>query len=63
MTVPVRVLFGRADAAVDVSMVSPETANADDYTLETVDASHFVVDERPDLVRKKLIALAEETSR
>ena len=43
-------------------MVSPETANADDYTLETVDASHFVVDERPDLVRKKLIALAEETA-
>ena len=42
-------------------MVSPETANADDYTLETVDATHFVIDERPDLVRKKLIALAEET--
>ena len=49
------------DAAVSLSMVSPETANADDYTLETVDATHFVVDERPDLVRKKLIALAEET--
>jgi len=44
-------------------MVSPETANADDYTLETVDASHFVVDERPDMVRRKLIALAEETAR
>ena len=62
VTVPIRVLFGTADAAVDVSMVSPETANADDYTLETVDATHFVVDERPDLVRKKLIALAEETA-
>ena len=37
--------------------------NADDYTLETVDASHFVIDERPDLVRAKLIALAEEMSR
>ena len=45
------------------SFVAAETANADDYTLETVDASHFVVDERPDLVRKKLIALAEETAR
>ena len=42
-------------------MVAAETANADDYTLETVDASHFVVDERPDLVRTRLIALAEET--
>lgn len=61
-TVPIRVLFGTRDRAVTSSMVSPETANADDYTLETVDATHFVVDERPDLVRKKLIALAEETA-
>jgi pimeloyl-ACP methyl ester carboxylesterase len=61
-TVPIRVLFGTRDAAVALSMVSPETANADDYTLEAVDASHFVVDERPDLVRRKLIALAEETA-
>jgi hypothetical protein len=38
-------------------------AKADDYTLETTDATHFVVDERPDLVRKKLIALADETAR
>ena len=42
--------------------MAPETANADDYTLETTDASHFVIDERPDLVRAKLIALAEEMS-
>jgi pimeloyl-ACP methyl ester carboxylesterase len=61
-TVPVRVLFGVRDKVVRPSMVSPETANADDYTLETVDATHFVVDERPDVVRKKLIALAEETA-
>lgn len=61
-TVPIRVLFGERDAAVSLAMVSPETADAEDYTLETVDASHFVVDERPDLVRKKLIALAEETA-
>ena len=37
--VPIRVLFGTRDAAVVLSMVSPETANADDYTLETVDAT------------------------
>jgi len=42
--------------------VAPETANTHDCTLETVDASHFVFDERPDLVRAKLIALAEEMS-
>ena len=62
ITVPVRALLGTRDAVVRLPMVSPETANADDYTLETVDATHFVVDERPDLVRKKLIALAEETA-
>lgn len=61
-TVPIRVLYGAGDVVVRPSMVSAETAKADDYTLETVDATHFVVDERPDLVRKKLIALAEETA-
>lgn len=61
-SVPIRALFGTGDAAVHLSMVSPNTANADDYTLETVDASHFVVDEKPEIVRKKLIALAQETA-
>jgi pimeloyl-ACP methyl ester carboxylesterase len=59
---PVRVLFGKHDTAVHASMVSPETAKADDYTVEYVDASHFIIDERPDLVRAKLIALAAETA-
>jgi len=62
-TVPIRALYGTGDIAVARAMVDPATANADDYTLETTEASHFVVDERPDLVRKKLIALAEETAR
>jgi hypothetical protein len=57
------VLLGTRDPVVVLPMVSPETAKADDYTLETTDATHFVVDERPDLVRKKLIALADETAR
>jgi hypothetical protein len=43
--------------------VAPETGNARNYTLETVDPSHSVIDERPNLVRAKLIAVAEETSR
>ncbi|MGV0793561.1 alpha/beta fold hydrolase [Mycolicibacterium sp. XJ1819] len=62
-TVPIRALFGVGDAAVHPSWVAAETANADDYTLETAEASHFIVDERPELVREKLIALAEETAR
>jgi pimeloyl-ACP methyl ester carboxylesterase len=62
ISIPIRVLYGKGDRAVPPSFVAVETARADDYTVETVDASHFVVDERPDLVRKKLIALAEETA-
>ena len=61
VTIPIRALYGTGDYAVAPSFVAAETAKADDYTLETVDTSHFVVDERPDLVRK-LIALAEETA-
>ena len=61
-TVPIRALFGMADFAVHHSLAAPKTANADDYTFEPVDAGHFVVDERPDLVRARLIALAEETA-
>jgi pimeloyl-ACP methyl ester carboxylesterase len=61
ISIPIRVLYGSGDRAVPPSFVASETAKADDYLLETVDTSHFVVDERPDLVRKKLIALAEET--
>jgi pimeloyl-ACP methyl ester carboxylesterase len=60
-TVPIRALFGMADFAVHPSLADPATANADDYTFEPVDSGHFVIDERPDLVRAKLIALAEET--
>jgi len=61
-TVPIRALFGRNDAVIHESLVAPETANADDYTLETVDCGHFIIDERPDLVRAKLISLADETA-
>jgi pimeloyl-ACP methyl ester carboxylesterase len=60
-TVPIRALFGMHDFAVHHSLASPDTANADDYTFEPVDAGHFVIDERPELVRARLIALAAET--
>ena len=58
---PIRALFGMSDVAVHHSLASPQTANADDYTFEPVDAGHFIIDERPDLVRARLIALAAET--
>jgi len=62
-TSPNRALFGTGGAAIRTSLVAPETGNARNYTLETVDPSHSVIDERPNLVRAKLIAVAEETSR
>ena len=62
-TVPIRAIFGVNDTAIHESLVAPENANADDYTVEKVDATHFIIDECPDLVRARLIGLAEETRR
>jgi len=60
-TVPTRGLFGVDDVAIHVSLASPATAQADDYTLQTVeDCGHFIVDERPDLVREGLLGLLAE---
>ena len=61
-TVPIRALFGLADFAVHPSLAAAETANADDYTFEAADTGHFIADERPDLVRTRLISLAKETA-
>jgi pimeloyl-ACP methyl ester carboxylesterase len=61
-TVPIRALFGVRDSAIHPALVSPEGANADDYTVETTDCGHFIVDERPELVRAGLIGLAKETA-
>jgi pimeloyl-ACP methyl ester carboxylesterase len=61
-TVPIRALFGRHDTAISPALASEKTAVADDYTLTISDGGHFIVDERPDLVRAGLIALAAETA-
>lgn len=60
-TVPIRALFGVRDHVIHESMVAPERALADDFTLEKVDATHFIIDECPDVVRARLVALADET--
>lgn len=62
-SVPIRALYGTGDFAVPPAFVAAVTAEADDYTLQTADTTHFLVDERPDLVRARLVALAEETRR
>lgn len=61
-TVPIRALFGVDDFAIHHSMAAADTARADDYTFEAITGcGHFVADERPDLVRARLLELAEST--
>lgn len=60
-TIPIHALFGVHDAAIHPSLAAPETANADDYRLETANCGHFINDEKPDLVRARLVELASKT--
>lgn len=61
--VPIRALFGVDDVAIHSSLAAAETARAEDYILERVPhCGHFITDERPDLVRARLVALADEVS-
>ncbi|ATL66525.1 alpha/beta fold hydrolase [Nocardia terpenica] len=63
-TIPIRALFGTDDSAIHHTLASADTAHADDYTIEYVpNCGHFLPEERPDLVRKTLLALAAETGR
>ncbi|WP_069166694.1 alpha/beta fold hydrolase [Nocardia altamirensis] len=62
-TVPIRALFGVDDGAVHYSLAAAETANADDYKLERVpNCGHFITEERPLLIRARLLALAADTA-
>jgi pimeloyl-ACP methyl ester carboxylesterase len=61
LTVPTRAVFGVGDRALHWSLASPRTAIADDYRLELVpDCGHFIIDELPEIVRARLLALAAE---
>ncbi|MBO0840713.1 MAG: alpha/beta fold hydrolase [Sciscionella sp.] len=63
VTVPIHALFGVNDFAIHRSLAAAETANADDYTFEAVrDCGHFIVDERPDVVRDRLITFAAKVA-
>lgn len=54
LTTPTRLVFGRHDPAIDVAMLDGYEPYADDMTVRIVDdASHFIVDERPDLVAEE----------
>lgn len=61
LTVPTLALFGLEDTALHYSLAAAETANAEEYRLELVPGcGHFIVDERPSLVRERLISLAAQ---
>lgn len=60
-TVPIRAIYGVQKNVIHASWTSPENALADDFTLEKIDSTHFINDERPDVVRARLMALADET--
>jgi pimeloyl-ACP methyl ester carboxylesterase len=61
--VPTRCVFGIKDFAVHYSLASARTANAEEYSLELVEGvGHFITDERPDLVRDRLIRLVDDLS-
>ncbi len=58
-TIPIRGLFGVDDAAIHRSLASARTARADDYEIEFVDdCGHFIPEERPEVVRARVIELA-----
>jgi pimeloyl-ACP methyl ester carboxylesterase len=54
---PVRLLFGRRDTAQDTRQLRGLRPHAPDSRIELVDASHWIVDERPDLVADRALAL------
>jgi len=61
LKVPTLALLGLDDGVVHRSWVAAETARADEYRLELVPgAGHFIVDERPDLVRELVISLSNQ---
>jgi pimeloyl-ACP methyl ester carboxylesterase len=62
-SVPIRALHGVDDFAIHPALAKKETALAGDYEVDFVEGcGHFIADERPDLVRERLVALAAETA-
>jgi pimeloyl-ACP methyl ester carboxylesterase len=58
LAVPTRVVFGERDVVLATSAAKDSFGRADAVELELVaDATHFIVDEKPDLVTDRLLAL------
>jgi pimeloyl-ACP methyl ester carboxylesterase len=58
LRVPTRLVFGQRDVVITTRAVEDSAAQSDQIKLELVaDATHFVVDEKPELVADRLLAL------
>jgi pimeloyl-ACP methyl ester carboxylesterase len=56
--VPTRLVFGQRDVVLTTRAVEDGAAQSDRIELELVaDATHFVVDEKPELVADRLLSL------
>jgi pimeloyl-ACP methyl ester carboxylesterase len=56
LTVPTRLVIGRSDPVVTAASVEGFEAHADDMSVELVDGSHFLPEERPDAVADRILA-------
>lgn len=58
LRVPTRLVFGRRDVVITTRAVEDAAAQSDMIELELVaDATHFIVDEKPELVADRLLGL------
>lgn len=63
LEVPTQILFGTEDKGIRPSLSDPARVPADDLRVRWVTGvGHFIVDERPRLVREYLLALDQRTS-
>ncbi len=61
LTVPTHVVFGTDDPAIGVDLLAGYEPHADSMTVELVrEASHFIADERPDLIAARARELFAE---
>jgi pimeloyl-ACP methyl ester carboxylesterase len=58
LTVPTRLVFGSGDLVLSTRVAKDAAAQTDAVELELVaDAGHFIVDEKPELVADRLLAM------
>jgi pimeloyl-ACP methyl ester carboxylesterase len=57
LSTPTLIIVGREDPNMSAELLDGHQAHADDLTIEEVDgASHFIADEKPDVVIGRALA-------